>query len=54
LINPQQLERVLGAMLVKVGVVDAHPPLICVLLTDKDGIGEQLRMENFMDEADRE
>jgi hypothetical protein len=29
-------------MLVKVGVVDAHPPLIRVLLADEDGVGEPL------------
>jgi hypothetical protein len=38
-------------MLVEVGVVDAHPPLVRVLLTDEDGVGEPLRMENFADEA---
>jgi hypothetical protein len=39
---------------VEVSVVDAHPPLVRVLLVDKDGVGEPLRMENFSDEADCE
>jgi hypothetical protein len=54
LVNPQQPERVLGAVLVEVGVVDAHPPLVRVLLADEDGVGEPLRMEDFFDEASRE
>jgi hypothetical protein len=54
LVNPRQPERVLGAVLVEIGVVDAHPPLIRVLLTDEDGVGEPLRMEDFSDEASRE
>jgi hypothetical protein len=54
LINPQQPKRVLGAVLVEVGVVDAHPPLVRVLLADKDRIGELLKMEDFTDEAGRE
>jgi hypothetical protein len=41
-------------MLVEVGVVDTHPPLIGVLLADEDGVGELLRMEDFSDEASRE
>jgi hypothetical protein len=54
LINLRQPEGVLGAVLVEVGVVDAHPPLVRILLTDEDGIGEPLRMEDFTDEASRE
>jgi hypothetical protein len=54
LINPRQPEGVLGAVLVEVGVVDAHPPLVRVLLADDDGVGEPLRMEDFFDEADCE
>jgi hypothetical protein len=54
LINLRQPERVLGAMLVEVGIVDAHHPLVRVLLADEYGIGEPLRMENFSDEAGRE
>jgi hypothetical protein len=42
-----------GVMLVDIGVVDAHPPLVRVL-ADEDGIGEPLRVENFADEADCE
>jgi hypothetical protein len=54
LINLRQPEGVLGAVLVEVGVVDAHPPLVRVLLANEDGVGEPLRMENFSDEASRE
>jgi hypothetical protein len=54
LINPWQAEGVLGAVLVDVGVVDAHPPLVRVLFADEDGVGEPLRMENFTDEVGRE
>jgi hypothetical protein len=54
LINPRQPEGVLGAVLVEVGVVDAHPPIVCVVLADEDGIGGPLRMEYFSDEAVRE
>jgi hypothetical protein len=36
------------------GVLDAHPPLVGVLLADKYGVGEPLRMEDFSDEASRE
>jgi hypothetical protein len=38
-------------VLVDVGVVDANPPHIGVLLADEDGIGEPLRIEDFSDEA---
>jgi hypothetical protein len=41
-------------VLVEVGVVDAHPPLIRVLLADEDGVSDPLRMEDFSDEADCE
>jgi hypothetical protein len=41
-------------VLVEVGVVDAHPSLVCVLLANKDVVGEPLKMEDFMDEADHE
>jgi hypothetical protein len=54
LVYPRQPEGVLGAVLVEVGVVDAHPPLVRVLLVDEDGVGEPLRMEDFSDEASRE
>jgi hypothetical protein len=54
LINPWQPEGVLGAVLVEVGVVDALPLLVQVLLADEDGVGELLRMEDFSDEASRE
>jgi hypothetical protein len=54
LIYPRQPEGVLGAVLVEVGVVDAHPPLVRVLLVDEDGVGESLRMEDFSDETNRE
>jgi hypothetical protein len=54
LVNPRQPERVLGAVLVEVGVFDAHTPLVCVLLADENGVGEPRKMEDFMDEAGRE
>jgi hypothetical protein len=54
LVYPRQPEGVLGAVLLEVGVVDAHPPLFRVLLADEDGVGEPLRMEDFYDEASRE
>jgi hypothetical protein len=54
LVNPRQPERVLGAVLVEVSVVDAHPPLVRVLLADEDGVGKPLRMEDFSNEASRE
>jgi hypothetical protein len=41
-------------VLVEVGVVDAYPPLVRVLLADEDGVGDPLRMEDFSDEASRE
>jgi hypothetical protein len=54
LVYPWQLEGVLGVVLVEVGVVDAHPPLVRVLLADEDGVSEPLRMEDFCDEAGHE
>jgi hypothetical protein len=54
LIYTRQAEGVFGAVLAEVGVVDAHPPLIRVLLADEDGVGKPLRMEDFSDEAGRE
>jgi hypothetical protein len=41
-------------MFVEISVVDAHPPLVRVLLADEDGVGKPLRMEDFSDEADCE
>jgi hypothetical protein len=52
--NLRQPQRVLGAVLFEVGVVDTHPPLVRVLLADEDGLSEPLRMENFSNEADHE
>jgi hypothetical protein len=54
LIYPRQPEGVLGVVLVEVGVVDTHPPLVRVLLADEDRVGQPLRMEDFSDEASRE
>jgi hypothetical protein len=54
LVYPRQPEGVLGAVLVEVGVVDAHPLLVRVLLADEDEVSEPLRMEDFSDEASRE
>jgi hypothetical protein len=41
-------------VLVEVGVVNAHPPLVRVLFADEEGVGEPLRMEDFSDEGNRE
>jgi hypothetical protein len=41
-------------VLVDAGVVDAHPPLVRVLIANEDGVGERLRMEDFSDEASLE
>jgi hypothetical protein len=41
-------------VLVEIGVVDAHHPLVRVLLADEDWVGEPLRMEDLSDEASRE
>jgi hypothetical protein len=54
LVYPRQPEGVLGVVLVEVGVVNAHPPLVRVLPADEDRVGEPLRMEDFSDEASRE
>jgi hypothetical protein len=54
LVNPWQPEGVLGVVFVEIGVVDAHPPLVRVLLVDEDGVGKPLRMEDLSDEASRE
>jgi hypothetical protein len=54
LIYTRQPEGVLGAVLIEVGVVDAHPPLFRVLLADENGICEPLGMEDISDEAGRE
>jgi hypothetical protein len=51
LVNPRQPEGVLGSVFVEISVVDAHPPLVRVLLADEDEVGEPLRMEDFSDEA---
>jgi hypothetical protein len=54
LIDPRQPKGVLGVVFVEVGVVEARPPLVRVLLADEDRVGEPLRMEDFSDEAGRE
>jgi hypothetical protein len=54
LVNLRQPEGVLGAVFVEIGVVDAHPPHVRVLLADEDGVGKPLRMEDFSDEVGRE
>jgi hypothetical protein len=40
-------------MFVEISVVDAHPPLVRVLLADEDRVGTPLKMEDFSDEASR-
>jgi hypothetical protein len=54
LVNLRQPKGVLGAVFVEVSVVDALPPLVCVVLADEDGVGKPLRTEDFSYEADRE
>jgi hypothetical protein len=54
LTKPRQPEGVLGAVLIEVGVVDAYPPLVRVLLVDEDGVGEPLKMEDFSNDVGRE
>jgi hypothetical protein len=44
LVYPWKPEGILRAVLVEVGVVDAHPPLVRILLADEEGVGEPLRM----------
>jgi hypothetical protein len=51
LVNPRQSKGVLGAVFVEISVVDAHPPLVRVLLADEDGVGKPLEMEDLSDEA---
>jgi hypothetical protein len=51
LINPRQPEGVHGVVLVEVGVVDAHPPLVGIFLANEDEVGEPLKVEDFTDEA---
>jgi hypothetical protein len=46
LVYPQQPKGVLGEVLVEVCVVDAHPPLVRVLLADENRVSEPLRMED--------
>jgi hypothetical protein len=54
LVYPRQPKGVLGAVFLEIGVVDAHPPLVRVLLADEDRVGEPLKMEDFSDEVGRE
>jgi hypothetical protein len=35
-------------MFVEIGVVDAHPPLVRVLLADEDGVGEATQDGRFL------
>jgi hypothetical protein len=53
LVNPRQSEGVLGAVFVEIDIVNSYPPLVRVLLMDKDRVGKPLRMEDFFDEAGR-
>jgi hypothetical protein len=54
LIKLRKPKGVLGAVLIEVGVVDAYPPLVRVLLVDEDGVGEPLKMEDFSNDVGRE
>jgi hypothetical protein len=42
LINHRQPEGVLGVVLVEIGVVDTHPPLVGVLLRMRTGLASHL------------
>ena len=46
----RQPERILRAMLVQISVVDAHPPLVVVLLLDEHRVSEPFGMIDFLDE----
>ena len=54
MVDAWEPERILWAVLVEVGVVDAHPSLVVVLFKNEDRIRQPLRMVNFLDEPDRE
>jgi hypothetical protein len=41
-------------MIVEVGVVDAHPPLVVVLFKNEDRIHQPFGVVNFLDEPGRE
>ena len=50
MINSRESERILRVVLVLVSIVDAHPPLVIVLLVDKDRVGQLLGMVDLFDE----
>ena len=50
MINSRESEGIFWAVLVEVGVVDAHPSLVVVLFKDEDRIRQPLGMVNFLDE----
>jgi hypothetical protein len=50
LVNPRQREIILGAGLVEVGEVNAHPPLAALLL-HHDYVGEPRRIGGWLDEV---
>ena len=47
-------ERILWTVLVKVCVVNTHPPLVIVFLEDENRVSQPFRMVNFFDEPGRE
>ena len=53
MVDPREGERILGIVLVEVGVVDTHAPGL-VLLQDEDWIGQPLRVKQFHYEAGRQ
>jgi hypothetical protein len=53
LINARQPEVILWAMLVEIGVINAHSPFI-ILFPYKDGISDPLWMDYFFNETSRE
>ena len=43
-------KKILWAMLVQISVVDAHPPLVVVLLLDEYRVGQPFGMVDLFDE----
>ena len=54
MIDSRESEWIFRTVLVEVGVVDAHPPLIVVLLEDENWVGQPLGVVYFLNEPNRE
>ena len=50
MVDAREPEGILRAMLIEVCVVDAHPPLVVVLLLDEHRVGQPIRVVDFLDE----